>query len=99
MTPLEPFALCASGASPWSFGRVRGRPAPCLQLDPKVPPVFCIRSEATSIVEPDRISRTLGSCGQFLVGDAAATSSGDQIVQPLERMALHIPFVQSEGEL
>ena len=39
------------------------------------------------------------SRSKLFVGDAAASGRCDQVVQPLEVMALHVAFVQAEGEL
>jgi len=39
------------------------------------------------------------SRGQFLVGDAALASGGDQVVQALEGVPLDVALVQAEGEL
>src|SRR5574337_313432 len=46
-----------------------------------------------------RVHRAPFSCGEFLVCDAAASGSGNQVVQALEGMALDVPLVQPEGEL
>src|SRR3990167_8571315 len=39
------------------------------------------------------------SCDQFLVGDAALGGCGDQVIQALEGVALHVALVQAESEL
>src|SRR4051812_14004874 len=39
------------------------------------------------------------SCDQLLVGDAALGRGGNQAIQPLEGVALHVPLVEPEGEL
>jgi hypothetical protein len=39
------------------------------------------------------------SCDQFLVGDATLGGCGDQVVQALEGVALHVALVEPEREL
>src|ERR1035438_5012934 len=39
------------------------------------------------------------SCGQPRIGQPLAADSVDERIQPLKRMALHVPFVQAEREL